>query len=222
MPYFYGRREGGRVEISGPDARHLAGPLRARAGERVQVIEPEGRLLTVELVSVARGLVAGTVVAEAAYDPEPRDRVRLAVAQLPATALDSVLSRGVEVGAAGFTIVQARRRVARGSRSERWAAICREASMLAGRLRVPEVLGPQGLPEAWAGAVSPYLLDRGAPERLADLRWAGELTLFVGPEGGWSPEELELAGDRRLSLGPRNLRAETAALAGVVQALRGG
>src|SRR5205085_3470386 len=101
------------------------------------------------------------------------------------------------------------RSVARGSRPERWATICREAAMLAGRLVVPPVAGPTPFARAWAGAERPWLLDRaGAP--------IGELedgaTLFVGPEGGWTPAERRVAGDRVLALGPRNLRSDTAAL----------
>ena len=118
---------------------------------------------------------------------------------------------GTEVGAAGFLLVAAERSVGRGARPERWAAICREAAMLAGRLRVPAVRGP-----AWAAAANPVLLDRSGGE-LGRLQ--APATLFVGPEGGWSPGELAQAGERRASLGPRNLRADTAALVGLSLAL---
>lgn len=81
--------------------------------------------------------------------------------------------------------------------------------MLAGRLVVPEVLSPRPFRTAWEQADDPWLLDRsGQPFRTA----VDGATLFVGPEGGWSRAELEVAGDRVLSLGPRNLRADTAAL----------
>jgi 16S rRNA (uracil1498-N3)-methyltransferase len=88
--------------------------------------------------------------------------------------------------------------------------------MLAGRLRVPEVRPAVRFEEVWKEASAPYLLDRsGSPMHgLED-----GATLFVGPEGGWSPAELALAGWRTLSLGPRNLRADTAALVGLALAL---
>jgi 16S rRNA (uracil1498-N3)-methyltransferase len=63
------------------------------------------------------------------------------------------------------------------------------------------------------------LLDRTGERQLSEVASAEELTLFVGPEGGWTAEELAQAGDRVLSLGPRNLRAETAALAALSVAL---
>ena len=218
MPYFFGRRQGGRVEIEGADARHLARSLRVRAGERISVVEPEGRLLTVRLRSVSPGLVVGEVEAEAEHRPEPERRITLAVAMLPAPALDLVLSRCTEAGAAAFVLLAADRSVGRGARPDRWGSVCREAAMLAGRLQVPEVSGPLPFAQAWAAAPSPLLLDRPGPSRpsLADSS-----TLFVGPEGGWSPAELALAGERCASLGPRNLRADTAALVALTLALGG-
>ena len=134
---------------------------------------------------------------------------------LPAAGLEHVLSRATELGVAGFTLVGAERSVARGEKPVRWATICREAAMLAGRLAVPEVRGPISLREALAFGPA-WLLSRGAPRRLADIaaeRDLDEITLAIGPEGGWSAAEEALAGERVASLGPRNLRADTAALA---------
>jgi 16S rRNA (uracil1498-N3)-methyltransferase len=213
-------RDGSRVRITGADARHLARSLRARPGETISVVEPEGRLLTVELVAVSDHEVSGRVVAEVEHRPEADLRLIVGLAILPAPALDLSLSRCTELGAAGFLLVQADRSQGRGARPERWAGICREASMLAGRLVVPEVRGPLTLAEALAAAPAPHLCQRGAKRPLGGLERGGELGLFIGPEGGWSPRELELAGERLLSLGPRNLRADTAAIAATAIALR--
>jgi len=180
------------------------------------VVEPAGRMLAVRLETVADDLVRGRVESDVAHRPEPAVAVTLAVAMLPAAGLELTLSRCTEAGAAGFLLVGAARSVARGSKPERWAAICREAAMLAGRLVVPAVAGPVPFARAWAEAERPWLLDRGGEplDRLPE-----PATLFVGPEGGWSPAERAAAGDRVVSLGPRNLRADTAALVGLALAL---
>ena len=126
-----------------------------------------------------------------------------------------MLSRATELGVAGFFLIKAQRSVARGEKHARWATICREAAMLAGRLVVPEVSGPVGLHELASQGVF-VLLDRAAPRRLAEVAAGsgpGPATLAIGPEGGWAPGELERAGQVIASLGPRNLRADTAALA---------
>lgn len=216
MPYFFATRTGDLVEITGVDARHLAGALRARPGERIKVVEPAGRLLTVRLETVGPTRVSGQVVTEVEHHPEPDRSIVMALAMLPATALEQALSRCTEAGAGGFTLLSADRSIARASKPERWAAICREATMLAGRLRVPRVEGPVPFRSAWERAREPWLLDRsGQPLRpLPD-----GAVLFVGPEGGWSERELEIAGDRVVTLGPRNLRADTAALVGLTLAL---
>jgi len=219
VPHFFGERSGDSVRITGADARHLARSLRARPGEAVMVVEPEGRLLLVRLRSVSDSLAEGVVESEREHRPEPAAKITMALAMLPAAALEEALARCTELGAYEFVLVQAERSVARGAKPERWAAICREAAMLAGRLRVPDVKPPVAFAAAWDAAAEPLLLQPGAPRPLAELTSPRDVTLFIGPEGGWSAAELALAGERRAGLGPRNLRAQTAAAAALAVAL---
>jgi 16S rRNA (uracil1498-N3)-methyltransferase len=220
LPAFFASREGGRAVIVGGDARHLARSLRARVGEEIEVVDPDGFLLTVRLDQVSPERVEGEIVAQVEHHPEPQARITIAIAQLPAPALELVLSRCTEVGAYGFHVIQADRSVARGAKAERWNTICREAAMLAGRLRVPVVEGPSTLDEVLSAGEHSVLLVRGAAVDLADLHEPRDLTLLVGPEGGWSDRELALAVSRA-GLGPRNLRADTAAVVGLAVALAG-
>jgi 16S rRNA (uracil1498-N3)-methyltransferase len=207
MPAFFGRRDSDRVVIEGADARHLARSLRARPGEQIEVVDPAGLMLTVRVDSVSAARVEGVIVGEREHRPEPSRRVIVGIAHLPAPALELVLSRCTEVGASGFVVVQTARSVARGSRVERWQTIVREAAMLAGRLRVPEVSGPVTLKEVVRASVNPVMLVRGA----GALAPVGEVTLLIGPEGGWTVEEMAMV-VVHAGLGPRNLRAETAAI----------
>lgn len=204
--------------IAGGDARHLARSLRARIGEEIEVVDPAGLLLTVRLDIVSSERVEGVVVSERAHQPEPAARITIAIANLPAPALELVLSRCTEAGAFAFHVIQADRSVARGAKPERWSTICREAAMLAGRLRVPAVAGPSSLEAVLKAHAHPVMLVRGAPRRLADLRTPQDLALLVGPEGGWSDRELALVGVKA-GLGPRNLRADTASLFALATAL---
>ena len=209
--------------IEGADARHLARSLRARPGEEIEVIDPDGFMLTVRLDSVSTTRVEGVVVAERPHQPEPAARITIAIANLPAPALELVLSRCTEAGAYAFVIFQADRSVGRGEKLERWNKICREAAMLAARLRVPEVLAASSADAAIGAEDFPVLLARESSQRLADLTTPRDLALFIGPEGGWTERELQL-GMTTASLGSRNLRADTAALVGLSIALasRGG
>jgi 16S rRNA (uracil1498-N3)-methyltransferase len=211
LPFFFAEREGGRAVIRGVDAAHLTRSLRARPGEEIQVVDPEGWLLTVRLETVSTKRVEGAILAQEVHRPEPARDVVVAISHLPAVSLELVLSRCTEVGAAAFHIVQADRSVARGARQERWQTIIREAAMLAGRLRVPIVAGPSKLEEVLRQRPHPVMLLRGAATALSAMPRSREVTLLIGPEGGWTDKELAMVATHA-GLGPRNLRADTAAI----------
>lgn len=187
-------------------------------GEEIEVIDPAGFMLIVRLDAVTPDRVEGAVVSERPHQPEPAARITIAIANLPAPALELVLSRCTEAGAFAFHVFQADRSVARGAKADRWHTISREAAMLAGRLRVPDVNSITSLEEVLKASENPIMLVRGAPQKLASLTEPRDLTLLVGPEGGWSDRELGLA-RVQAALGPRNLRADTAAVVGLSVAL---
>jgi 16S rRNA (uracil1498-N3)-methyltransferase len=218
LPSFFAERAGGRVTIAGADARHLARSLRARVGEEIEVIDRAGYLLTVRLDAVSPDMVEGVVVSERPHQPEPAAKITIAIANLPAAALELVLSRCTEAGAYAFHVFQAERSVARGAKLQRWGTICREAAMLAGRLRIPEVDALPSLEEVLKVSSHAVMLARDAPQPLASLAEPRDLTLLVGPEGGWTERELA-AVSVKAGLGPRNLRADTAALVGLAVVL---
>jgi 16S rRNA (uracil1498-N3)-methyltransferase len=218
LPSFFVERDGERAVILGDDARHLARSLRARVGEEIEVVDPGGTMLTLRLDHVSPDRVEGSVVAEREHHPEPAARIVIAIAHLPAPALELVLSRCTEAGAFSFHIVQADRSIARGAKPERWRTICREAAMLAGRLAVPEVAGPSPLDDVLAHSNHPVMLGRTAALPLSEMVEPPNLTLLVGPEGGWSEREMALV-PSKANLGPRNLRADTAALVALAIAI---
>ena len=211
MPFFFAEREGDRATIRGSDASHLARSLRARPGEEIQVVDAKGYLLTVRVETVSRSLIAGRIVAEQEHRPEPARHVVVAISHLPATSLDLVLSRCTEVGAAAFHIVQADRSIARGARPDRWRTIVREAAMLAARLSVPVIDGPSPLADVLREQPNPVMLVRGAKTPLSAMPRDGDVTLLIGPEGGWTDREIAMV-PVHAALGPRNLRADTAAV----------
>jgi 16S rRNA (uracil1498-N3)-methyltransferase len=187
-------------------------------GEEVEVIDPAGHMLTVRLDAVSPDRVEGVVVAERPHNPEPAAHITIAIANLPAPALELVLSRCTEAGAYAFHVFQAERSIARGAKLERWGTICREAAMLAGRLRIPKVDALPSLDAVLKASDHAVMLALDSPQALATLTAPRDLTLLLGPEGGWTERELA-AVPVRATLGPRNLRADTAALVGLSVAL---
>ena len=157
---------------------------------------------------------------------EPGHRLTIIQALLKSDGLESVVRHGTEVGIAAFTFVITERTVARDlapKRLERLRAIAREAAEQSERGLVPDVAGPIRLREAVRpGAV--LLAERTEGPRLSDL--APPAAIVVGPEGGFTPDELATAeadGLAFATLGRRILRSETVgvAAAAVVLSLTG-
>ena len=152
--------------------------------------------------------------------------VDLCFAPLKHARLDYLVQKAVEMGASRLRPILTRRTQAGRLNTERMRSNVVEAAEQCGILNLPEVLEPVRLMDAlsaWDGERLAIFADEDAPPgdaraRLAGLR-AKPCALFVGPEGGFDDEErralLAVPGCVRISLGPRILRADTAAVAGL-------
>jgi len=209
----------GRLVIEGPQGHHLARVLRVRRGERGVAVSNR-REYDLEVVEVAGTRVIGRVMGERPVQGEPQLRITLLQAALPNPDFDAVLEGGTTVGIARFIAVQAERSVARPTvhRLARWQAIARSAAEQSHRGEVPEVLGPLSLAAALEQARGSRLLvlDPAASMPLARaVDGSNAYTIAVGPEGGWTDNELSLMRERDgigVNLGPRILRARLAPL----------
>ncbi|HXM70733.1 MAG TPA: RsmE family RNA methyltransferase, partial [Thermoanaerobaculia bacterium] len=157
---------------------------------------------------------------------EPRLRLEVLVATLRPERASWLVEKATELGAGAVRFLNTER----GPRSfgtgtaERLRRVAVAAVEQCHRARCPEVTGPHPFAEVAAlaaGADRRWLLDPAAtsppPASPLSPPDSSSETLLVGPEGGWSPTELETldaAGWQRISLGPRTLRIETAVLAG--------
>ena len=207
----------GQVFLGGEDGRHLAKSLRVRPGEEVTLcdgrgadalckvlsIQGEGALLQVEKTSPSQG--------------EPQTKVTVCQCLCKGDKLETVTQKAVELGAVEIWPLESARCVVKvdgksaPKKVARLQKIAREAAMQSGRGVIPQVLAPASLKQALEEAA------RQGEILFFYVRAAGErLFVFVGPEGGFAPEEAALAqslGAKLLTLGPRILRTETAPLA---------
>jgi 16S rRNA (uracil1498-N3)-methyltransferase len=211
-----------RAYLFGPHAAHLSRVLRARVGQEFDISAGDqlrrGRVLSVADDRVEFEL--GEVV-EAPSAP----RITVAIEKL------------TELGVASIVPLVARRTdvrlaLAAGRRVERWRRIALEASEQSRRARPPEIVAPSKLKDVLTLESDCKLLlnESQAHASVGELLGPGcvknSLALAVGPEGGWTEEEvkmLESAGWKSVSLGETILRTETAAIVGVaaVHALAG-
>jgi 16S rRNA (uracil1498-N3)-methyltransferase len=229
--------EGQLVELPPRAAHHALRVLRLAQGDALVLFSGEGGEHAAEIVSAGRGAVTVRVGAFTPGDRASPLALTLAQALLSAEKMDWVMQKAVELGAARIQPLATERAVARlaGERAEKrlahWRGVAEAACEQCGRNRVPEVAPVAALP-GWLGARAGagdgcFVLAPAAGAGLRELaRPRGPLTLLVGPEGGLAPGELaaaEAAGFRRLTLGPRVLRTETAGMAALaaLQALWG-
>ncbi len=225
----------GARRVEGDDFRYLARALRLARGDEVTLFDGEGREAHAQVESVD-GIIGFLVlhVAEPTVRARAASGARLTLlcALLKGEKMDLVVQKACELGAARLVPVAAARAVvklegARGlARVERWRKIAREAARQCGRADVMEVAEVASLEAALAAAPegARFVFHEGArTSPLAAALSAGpsratpaEVVAMVGPEGGFDAAEVEAArlhGFAPVGLGPRVLRAETAALA---------
>jgi 16S rRNA (uracil1498-N3)-methyltransferase len=221
--------DGTTATLSGDQAAHLARVLRAEPGQIFDVVA-NGFLHRAEVVKVSEREVVFALHEELEMDAALP--VHLLMAVFKFDHMEWGIEKATELGVARITPVIARRtekHLAQAvvKRVERWRKIVREAAQQSRRSDVPVVDEPIGLKLALAGveAGTKLLLAETEEENSLSSELAGHrvsesagMALAVGPEGGWTAEEMAMfieAGWKSVTLGPRILRAETAAIAGL-------
>jgi 16S rRNA (uracil1498-N3)-methyltransferase len=220
---------GAHVTLPEHTAHHAREVLRLRAGAEVRVFDGAGHEWDAVLDEVSRRTVSARLLNAAAPRRESPLRLCLAMAALKGDRMELVIQKATELGVAEIWPVvtdrtdAAARPALKGSRSERWERVASGASEQCGRATVPHVAPTVTLgalvERAWDGARAALLETEGHPALPSlPVDPASPLLLLVGPAGGFEPAEmasLRSAGFLAASLGPRILRAETAAVAAV-------
>ena len=220
---------GARVELPEHVAHHAREVLRLRAGAEVHVFDGAGHEWHAVLDEVSRRSVSARMLQAVAARAESPLRLVLAMAALKGDRMELVLQKATELGVAEiwpvvtFRTDAAARPALEGSRAERWERVASGAAEQCGRAHVPR-LAPtttlHGLIERPFDGRRIALLETPghAPLSSLPLDNTSPLLLLVGPAGGFEPgeaDELRAAGFVWASLGPRILRAETAAVAAI-------
>jgi 16S rRNA (uracil1498-N3)-methyltransferase len=226
---------GVRVRLEAAAGHYLARVLRLRAGDRVVLFNGDGSDYAGSIVKTGRDAFQVEVESRLPAAPESRLRITLVQAISRGERMDQTLQKATELGVAAFQPVFTERvevrlderRLAR--KQQHWLGVIRAACEQCGRATVPELRTAAPL-TSWLAAGPPprrLVLAAGSDMALScqDIR-ESEVELLVGPEGGLTEKELELAvaaGARPVSLGPRVLRTETAgpAAVAVLQAIGG-
>lgn len=233
MELFFAAPAGdGTVTFGSVEARHICRVLRHRPGDRVGVTDGTGVEYDVELTAVGPKTVTGRVLSRTESAREPAHRLALAQAVLKGEHLAQACAQATELGIAEFIPLLTERTVGRygPGRHERLNKVALAALKSSTRTRLPEIgaraLTVDELLERRAGydqALVAYEEETGSDLAGVLDRQAGSVLLVVGPEGGFTPSEvarLKAAGLESFTMGPRRLRAETAAVAVTAMALQ--
>lgn len=214
--------------ISGTEARHIKTVLRMQPGDSVELVDGSGYAYIAEIEEITDTSVQVRVHEKYATGSESNIRVTMAIGFLKEKKMDLLVRHLTELGIALFLPIITARSIARPpekrlvSRIDRWQSIAKEAVKQSQRGRIPEIAWPATFDEAlelsrkadkkfifWENA------EAALPAPDTPVPDTAEAFVMIGPEGGFTEKEALAAADQGftpLTLGPRILRAETAAI----------
>jgi 16S rRNA (uracil1498-N3)-methyltransferase len=229
---------GSLVELPRDTASHLAKVLRARSGDELILFNGDGREFAGAIESVRGSRVSASVGDGRQVDRESPLAITLVQCVPRGDRMDFIVQKATELGVARIVPVLSQRSVVRldkgqaESKATHWRAVAVSACEQCGRNRLPTIEAAQPLlnylGESSAGTGPRLVLEpesaTHARTTAQNLGGAPDLAIVdaeiaIGPEGGFASDELEafrVAGFSQIGLGPRILRAETAAIAAVV------
>jgi 16S rRNA (uracil1498-N3)-methyltransferase len=228
---------GAEIELDGDRSRYLGKVLRARVGDRVTVFNGEGPEWPATLLRISRSSVSLALGNSVAAGTESPLKIHLVQGISRGERMDIVVQKATELGVKRITPVLTEFGVVKldpdraEKRREHWQKIAASACEQSGRTRLPLIDTPLPL-KSWFGAKPPavdaeLILTPGANTPLSSLAAPQtKVCVMIGPEGGFSDTErgdAKVSGFQAVSLGPRVLRTETAAIAtlSVLQSLWG-
>jgi len=211
--------EGARVELDAGQANYLGNVMRLGVGSELLVFDGQSGEWLAHIAEAGKKRMT-LAVARRTREPEEIPDLWLAFAPVKRAQTDWLVEKATELGAARLLPVMTQRSIAERVKLERLEAITIEAAEQCGRTRLPDIAAPSPLKQMLASRDPQrrlYFADESGGQAAADAFTPGAGLILTGPEGGFTEDERALIRAAPnavpVSLGPRILRAETAALA---------
>lgn len=219
------------VTIEGSDVNHIRNVLRMKAGEKVRISTSSGKNYFCRLSEIGEAMVQADILEELSEGTELPNKIYLFQGLPKGDKMELIIQKAVELGAYEIIPVSMKNCVVKldakkaENKVRRWKEIAKSAAKQSKRSLIPEIRTPLTYPQAVEAAkeldivLVPYENERGmaaTKEAVEQLKAGQSIGIFIGPEGGFASEEIELAkkeGMQLISLGKRILRTETAGLA---------
>ncbi len=217
------------IALPADEAGHALRVLRLGAGAEVSVFDGQGHDYLARIESTSRGSVVVRAIARREAAPEPSVHLTVAVAVTRGDRMDTAVRDAAMLGAGVIQpVVTARTEtsiaaLSRARRAERWSRVAVSSVKQCGRAVVPDVREVLDLPRYLAAETADLRLvlvepRADAPSRLAGVSTPQSAALLIGPEGGWTAEEIDAArrsGFHAVTLGQRTLRADAMPVAAI-------
>lgn len=226
-----------QFEIFGDEARHILFARRIKVGEKIVLQGPDENRFLVEVLSFTKKSIIVRVLEAITSPKEPEVKIVLFQSLISENALDSILQKSTELGVMQIFLFNSRNTPTHLSEKVeaklgRWKKILQEAAKQSNRLRPPAISfldNISGVLKEAENLDKVFLLEKTAAKTFQDFSKEKykSIGVLVGPEGAFTTEELEsfssLKNIKKIRLGPRVLRADTAAIssAAIVQSLWG-
>lgn len=214
---------GDRLRLVGEEAHHVYTVCRYRKGDVIRVVDGQGHAYLTLLEEVGSKVVEGQVIGVKKGQAEPPVRITLAQSIPKGHRFDLIVEKGTEIGVYSIIPMLTDRVLVHpdgfDARLARWRRIAIAAMKQSGRSVLPQITPVMTFEEVLyrIGDYDLSLIAWEDEQRGAIRDWvdqgAVDVLLLIGPEGGFTPQEIEKAreaGVKPISLGPRRLRTETA------------
>ncbi|HOP75317.1 MAG TPA: 16S rRNA (uracil(1498)-N(3))-methyltransferase [Bacillota bacterium] len=220
---------GDKVFLEGSDHHHLLNVLRKKVGDEITVLNGKGEEFLARVIEIKPSMVIAEIVTAMNRPAEPRVKINLIQGLPKADKFEWIIQKNTELGVSRFQPVITERSTirldaeARTKKWERWSKIIKSAAEQSGRTIIPELemvkdwelairnLRPGLTLIPWEGETERSLKSVLEAEKVLPT----EVNVIIGPEGGFSIQEINEAreyGAIPITLGPRILRTETAGL----------
>ncbi len=221
---------GKQIIFSSEQSAQISKVLRSGKDDLVTVFDGTGYEQTVRLDSVDRHSCIGTIIDSRQGQSEPRVKITLYQSLIKPDRFEYTLQKGVEIGITTIVPIRTTRTESfqlSPSRLTRWRKIIMESAEQSGRVILPTLTTPVCFDEAlqisrglklipWENEYKASLRDVLRDNEVASMDEGDEISIFIGPVGGFSPQEIKKAENKEtisVSLGKRVLRSETAGIA---------
>ena len=218
------------ITITGSDVNHIKNVLRMKPGEKIRVSNQQGKDYYCKILELGDDFVQADILDSEAAGTELGAKIFLFQALPKGDRMETVIQKAVELGVYEIIPVATKRAIVKldakkeKSKLARWQAISEAAAKQSKRAVIPQVHSVMSFAQAlaWADTLDVRLIPYEMAEDMAktrslieEIRPGQSIGIFIGPEGGFAPEEIEQAmahATQPITLGKRILRTETAGM----------